>query len=406
MAAELSAGAALQVEQTLAERFRWLVFPRELEARYAQDTSRTRIQQLRQAGYVIAGLINLFLVSDHAMVPDRFEDALWLRTLGFTGLTLLGLQVLGHIHQVLSRELFVASSAVLASLIHIYLCLTSQSDNAQAYMVGLAMIIFYTNVFSRMRFWVVLALNGVQMGLFALACVQFPNPHWQLLLPIGLVLGSTATFTAYYLYSLEYEDRHNYLLALRQRELNSELTIANDELERVSRTDALTQVANRRHFDEFFAQVWSRAVHDNERVSILMLDVDHFKQYNDRYGHQAGDACLESVAQALRQSVRRPGDLVARYGGEEFIVLLYRTPADQVQAAAERVRASVEALAVPHEGSPLYGRVTVSLGVASVQAGDRHASPQRLIQQADQALYQAKNRGRNRVWPQVEELVS
>lgn len=406
MVAELSASAALQVEQTLAERFRWLVFPAVLEERYARDTSQARIQQLRQAGYVIAGLINLFLVTDHLMVPDRFEQAVWLRTLGFTGMTLLGLQVLGRIQQVMWRELFVAGSAVLASLIHAYLCLSSRSDTAQAYMVGLAMIIFYTNVFSRIRFWVTLALNGVQLTLFAMACLQFAEPHWQLLLPSGLVLASTATFTAYYLYNLEYEDRHNYLLTLRQRELNSELSIANDELERVSRTDALTQVANRRHFDEFFAQVWSRAVHDNERVSILMLDVDHFKQFNDHYGHQAGDACLEAVAQALRQSVRRPGDLVARYGGEEFIVLLYRASAEQVQAAAERVRASVEALAVPHEGSPLYGRVTVSLGVASVRAGARHASAQRLIQQADEALYQAKNRGRNRVWPQVEALVS
>ncbi len=406
MATELSASAALQVEQTLAERFRWLVFPHDLEWRYARDTSAARIQQLRQAGLALAFVMNLFLVSDRAMVPDRFDQALWLRLLGFTGVTLLGLQVLSRIHQVLWRELFVATSAVAASLIHIYLCLSSRSENAPAYLVGMAMIIFYANVFSRIRFWVALALNAVQLGLYALACLQFPHPSWSLLLPIGLVLASTATFTAYYLYSLEYEDRHNYLLTLRQRELNSQLNEANEELERVSRTDALTQVANRRHFDEFFAQVWSRAVHDNERVSILMLDVDHFKQYNDRYGHQAGDTCLEAVAQALRQSVRRPGDLVARYGGEEFIVLLYRATTDQVQAAAERVRASVEALAVPHEGSPLYGRVTVSLGVASVQAGERHASPQRLIQLADQALYQAKNRGRNRVWPQVEEMVS
>jgi len=405
MAAELSAGAALQVEQTLAERFRWLVFPRELEVRYARDTTEARIQQLRQAGWAIALMINLFLITDHAMVPDRFTEALWLRLVGFTGATVLGLQVISRIRKVLWRELFVASSAVIASLIHIYLCLTSQSDNAQAYMVGLCMIIFYTNVFSRIRFWVSLALNAVQLGLFMASCLLFAQPHWTLLAPTGLVLASTATFTAYYLYGLEYEDRHNYLLSLRQRELNSQLTLANDELERVSRTDALTQVANRRHFDEFFSQVWSRAVHDNEQVAILMLDVDHFKQYNDLYGHPAGDACLVSVAHALRQSVRRPGDLVARYGGEEFIVLLYRATAEQVQTAAERVRASVEALNLQHQGSPLHGRVTVSLGLASVRAGERQASPQRLIQQADEALYQAKNRGRNRVWPLVAELV-
>ena len=182
--------------------------------------------------------------------------------------------------------------------------------------------------------------------------------------------------------------------------------MANEELERVSRTDALTQVANRRHFDEFLAQVWERAQPANESVSILMLDIDHFKQYNDHYGHPEGDACLASVAKALRDSVRRPGDLVARYGGEEFIVVLYRATEAQVQQAAERIRATVEALAIPHAGSPLYGRVTVSIGQACARPQDRHASVHRLIQQADEALYQAKNRGRNRVWPLTVECMA
>jgi diguanylate cyclase (GGDEF)-like protein len=403
MSAELTIEANQQIERTLADRFRWLVFPRSLEMRYAHDTGVERIRQLRNAGAALAVAMNLFLVSDYAMVPDMFTQAVWLRVVVFTGGTLGGLMMLGRLVNVLWRELFVAQGAVVATLIHLYLCLQSQSEHAQSYLVGISMVILYANVFSRTRFWVALPLNLCLLLLYGLGLLWVPQVHWTLMIPVTLVLLATSLFTVHYLYTLEYEDRHNYLLGLRQKDLNSQLTLANDELERVSRTDALTQVANRRHFDEFLAQVWERAQPANEAVSILMLDIDHFKQYNDHYGHPAGDACLVDVAKALRDSVRRPGDLVARYGGEEFIVVLYRASVEQVQQAAERIRASVASLHIPHAGSPLYGQVTVSIGQAGARPRDRHASVHRLIQQADEALYQAKNRGRNRVWPVMTE---
>ena len=190
---------------------------------------------------------------------------------------------------------------------------------------------------------------------------------------------------------------------MRQGLLKRELTHANEELERVSRYDGLTQVANRRHFDEFLAHLWERAqVTPGQPLSIIMVDVDHFKAYNDHYGHPAGDACLVKVAEAVQRCLRRPGDLVARYGGEEFIAVLNRAPLGQALAAAERVREAVEALGLPHEAPITHGQVTVSVGVATMVPADRQVSVERLISLADEALYQAKNRGRNRVWPDGE----
>jgi diguanylate cyclase (GGDEF)-like protein len=392
---------AMAIEHALQSGFKALVFPAALESRYEQDTTRQRVKDLKLAGVAIAFLMNLFLVSDLAMVPDMFHQALTWRLGLYTPLILGSLLFLGKIRSVIWREVFVAQAGTLACAIQLALCVNSQSPHALAYLVGITMVIFFSNVYSRIRFWVALPVNGAYLGMFVLGVCFFPSVDAALVIPIGLMLASTSAFTLFYLYCLEHEERHNYLLSQSQQALAGALGQANKELERASRTDALTQVANRRHFDEFMSQLWARARHGSHAVSVLMLDLDHFKAYNDQYGHPMGDACLLAVAQALGQSLRRPGDLVARYGGEEFIAVLHKASPQQVEVAAERVRAAVEALRIAHEGSPMHGRVTISIGWASAPPGDREPTAHRLIAMADEALYQAKNRGRNRVWPSV-----
>jgi diguanylate cyclase (GGDEF)-like protein len=287
---------------------------------------------------------------------------------------------------------------LVAGAMHLALCVMSHSEHALAYTTGLAMVIMYSNIYVRTRFWLAAPTCVALLLMYVVSLWFMPNPSLSLSIPIGLVLVSTAVFTQYYLYTLEHEERLNYLLASRQKLLQQELGHANNQLERVSRVDALTQVANRRHFDQFLSQLWERARHDDSEVAIVMLDVDCFKAYNDHYGHPAGDACLVQVAESLVNSLRRPGDLVARYGGEEFIAVLHKAAPAQAEAAAERVRQSVFALALPHTDSFVTKVVTVSVGVATMRPSDRQASPQHLIALADEALYQAKNRGRNRVW--------
>ncbi len=159
--------------------------------------------------------------------------------------------------------------------------------------------------------------------------------------------------------------------------------------------DALTGISNRRRFDEALATEWRRALREGEKLSLLLIDADHFKRYNDTYGHVRGDSCLKQIAEAALDVVLRPGDLVARYGGEEFAVVLPGTDETGAKAVAEDICQAVRNRRLPHEGNA-PGIVTVSVGCATV-VPIRGKTPQDLIESADQALYRAKGRGRNRV---------
>lgn len=172
--------------------------------------------------------------------------------------------------------------------------------------------------------------------------------------------------------------------------------IAQDELRRLATKDGLTNIANRRSFDDMLAKEWRRASRESRTLSLLMLDVDFFKRYNDAYGHQGGDECLRQVAAAMNSVVKRASDTVARYGGEEFAILLPATELSGAVVVAERILAAVASLKLPHSGSAVADHVTVSIGVASARVTNSGV-PACLIAEADAALYMAKESGRNRV---------
>ncbi len=167
-------------------------------------------------------------------------------------------------------------------------------------------------------------------------------------------------------------------------------------LERAALVDPLTKIANRRHFDRFFEQEWQRAVRSSEPLSLLVLDVDHFKLYNDALGHAAGDGALREVAAILQAHAMRPTDLAARYGGEEFVVLFGETGADAARALAESIRARVEALALPNPSSPTSAWITSSIGVATIVPNQLDDIAKFFVA-ADRAMYAAKDAGRNGV---------
>jgi diguanylate cyclase (GGDEF)-like protein len=160
--------------------------------------------------------------------------------------------------------------------------------------------------------------------------------------------------------------------------------------------DALTGTKNRRVFDEHLTRLWQQAIEDGRAIAVLLLDVDHFKAYNDRYGHLAGDLALRRVAQTVQRFVRRPMDLLARYGGEEFAAILYDVEAGQAKDFAERICHAVAELGIEHRDSRTAVVVTISVGVAVVKATAQRTA-RGALQLADQALYGAKVRGRNRV---------
>jgi diguanylate cyclase (GGDEF)-like protein len=160
--------------------------------------------------------------------------------------------------------------------------------------------------------------------------------------------------------------------------------------------DGLTGIQNRRMFDQHIQRVWQQAVREEERVAVLLVDIDCFKDYNDRYGHQAGDECLRAVAVSLSQCARRPLDFVARYGGEEFAVVLYEASREYVAEVLTRIQRSIAELNIPHEASRVASRLTVSIGAAFILPSSSRTH-EGLIQLADEALYSAKEQGRNRV---------
>jgi diguanylate cyclase (GGDEF)-like protein len=176
--------------------------------------------------------------------------------------------------------------------------------------------------------------------------------------------------------------------------------LSEDALQRAAMVDPLTKIANRRHFDSFLDKEWQRAMRTSMPLSLVMLDVDHFKLYNDTLGHAAGDICLQQVAQALDAHALRGTDLAARYGGEEFVLLFAETDADAALALAEAIRAHVEALRLPHPKSPTSAWITVSIGVATMVPGPQAGEEMRaeaLFMAADRAMYGAKDGGRNQV---------
>ncbi|MEA5499690.1 diguanylate cyclase domain-containing protein [Limnoraphis robusta] len=183
-------------------------------------------------------------------------------------------------------------------------------------------------------------------------------------------------------------------IAIQQSQLYQQLQHANEELQHLATHDQLTQLANRRYFDEYLTQEWQRLTREQGLLSLILCDVDYFKRYNDTYGHLAGDECLTKVAQVIRHGVKRPADLAARYGGEEFVIILPNTDSQGAIQVVQTIQADIFQLHIPHESSSASSQITLSFGIASLYP-TTVSYPEILIKKADLALYQAKENGRN-----------
>lgn len=208
-----------------------------------------------------------------------------------------------------------------------------------------------------------------------------------------------------YISGLQFHNRLTQSLEARfeHEDLAKELAQSNKKLKHIADIDALTGIANRRAMDSYLTKEWNRHSRNGQPLSLLFIDVDYFKQYNDTYGHDAGDRCLTRTAGLLRAHVKRAGEMVARFGGEEFAAILPETDLEHALRVAEAIRIQLEHLQIPHAGSEIADHLTVSIGVACTTPSQT-GSIKRLRQTADKALYQAKNAGRNRViWLPVSE---
>ncbi|MDE2402793.1 MAG: diguanylate cyclase [Burkholderiales bacterium] len=391
-----------QIDALLELGFPLLRFAPPLEQRFQHETAPERMRVISTAAYLVIFLSLINLVGDKLMIPDMFGQAVALRMGLFVPICLVGLYILKKYASPFVSELLVTGAALLGAVNNIYLCVVSKDVLAAPYLTALALVIMFANSVAQMRFWLALSIDTVVFLGFVWAVWFIPGAPMVVMIPAGLTLLSTTTFTLFGCYCLERDERLNWLLRLREQTLMSALEQANERLDTISRSDLLTQVANRRHFDDFLEKVWTRAKVDGSEVSLMMLDVDHFKAYNDHYGHPVGDECLRQVAATLKRGLRRPMDLVARFGGEEFIAVLTGTSLATAVQAAERIRAALEDKRIAHLGSPAGSFVTASIGVACMRPMDEGSTRNQLIAMADAALYKAKACGRNRVWPSGE----
>ncbi|MTJ09836.1 diguanylate cyclase domain-containing protein [Anabaena sp. UHCC 0204] len=189
-------------------------------------------------------------------------------------------------------------------------------------------------------------------------------------------------------------------VAIQQSQLYQKLDTAYQELQYLAHTDSLTQLANRRQFDQYITQEWWRLKREQKYLSLIMCDIDYFKPYNDCYGHPSGDVCLQKVAKILSEGIKRPADLVARYGGEEFAVILPDTNLEGAINVAQQIQQAITSFKIPHIQSPIEQYITLSMGVTSVIPNDNITSDD-LITAADKALYTAKSNGRNQYFHSV-----
>ncbi|TEB06676.1 Phytochrome-like protein cph2 [Pelotomaculum schinkii] len=238
-------------------------------------------------------------------------------------------------------------------------------------------------------------IYGFSWIVFSVMVWRF-QPDWILAFS-AIINGSVVTILALVMSQIIYVNRVKEFLNLQTIELQKEeLAASNDLLEKLSYLDALTNIPNRRFLDEFLHREWRLAVREHGlQLSLIMVDIDQFKQLNDTFGHQNGDDILVNIATTLSRTVKRPGDLFARYGGEEFAAILPKTDLIGARRIAEQMLQAVERLDINHPFSS-NGRLTISIGLACIKPNDKEL-PETLIEAADKALYQAKKAGGNRV---------
>jgi diguanylate cyclase (GGDEF)-like protein len=380
-----------QVDACLSEGFRRLRFPAALERRFAADTGPARCRQLIVSGLVALALYNLFLISDWRLVPDVIREAVLVRLGIVTPIALLIVAALFRNPPAAVRETTQAGIAIIVSASVLFLMLISESPLRIYHHYGVVLVILFATVVQRIHFWHAIVASAGSLVLYVPAVAIIPEIPHQAALSAAMVMLGAVVFTLIASYRLEHQLRETYLLSLRDR-------LRYAELDAVAQTDPLTGLANRRQLDRVLGGIWDGSEEPPRPVAVLLLDVDHFKAFNDRYGHPAGDLCLKRLAAIAAAELRGPEDIAVRFGGEELVIVLRDADLTDGVRIAERIRRAVEAAGIPHEASPSGPAVTVSIGVASTLPSSA-ITPDELIASADAALYAGKRNGRNQVWP-------
>ena len=376
---------------------RRLYFVPAVESLFEQETGAARVRHLIHSGILAMLLANFYLLSDAQIIPDIFRYAILQHIVTTAAYSIVLFATARQLRPRLreAAQGVCVTSALLGTMLLLF---SSHSPQRFALCISYVMFIIYVNVVVRLRLGWCIAFSVIATGAALAAIVLTPNLSNGLRELTGLSLLTVTAFTLHANYTIEAGERRAFLLSLDQRLCAEQLAEYNERLSTLSATDWLTGAANRRGLERYLAQSWALAARSGQPLALLMIDVDHFKLFNDHRGHPAGDACLTLLAALTAKKLRGDNDFLARYGGEEFAVVLPDVSLPDAIVAAERIRQAVEDISVAH-GAPGAGPwITVSIGAASalpVEGG----CPEHLISTADAALYAAKQAGRNRVMP-------
>ncbi|WP_171014028.1 diguanylate cyclase [Chitinivorax sp. B] len=384
------------IDRLLAGGMARLRFSTKLEDRFLSDTAPGRSKRYTLLGLIAIVLYNIFNITDRLMLPDVYQEAWVIRMAIVTPMMVLaiGLARLPRMARYLD---LLAMILILLSCISLMVIFSlSRHANAIHYVTGIVLSFMFISIVVRMRFWYTLVSAVVIFVSAVPAVMSLTGSPLEIQINSLVELGAAMIISLIANYQMEYEARREYLRTLRETLRASALSVANAELSRLAAVDTLTGLASRRSFDQQMALAWEQARQLNRPLSLIYIDVDHFKRYNDHYGHPTGDQCLIQIGQAIRTGLQRNGDLAARYGGEEFVVLLRECGPDDALIVARRIRQAMTSQAIPHADSPTAAIVTLSLGIAGGLPGEFKSSID-LFEAADHALYQAKADGRNRV---------
>ncbi|TDV90692.1 diguanylate cyclase (GGDEF)-like protein [Halomonas alkaliantarctica] len=383
------------VEDELERRAWRLRFSDELEARFEADTQRKRSRSLVVAGLISAVIYCVFLINDYSFRPDSFTTALILRI----GVMLpIGLPILWWVYRGVPpalRETLMASTVIVATVVSCLIFVSSSVAYSYLDVFSFGLILLVGNIVYSLRFSYACVSSAISIFIILGFVLHYePMPPEVKRLAIFTIIAQ-ALFTLMANYRFERSERTSYLHVLKEKLRAGYYFQDNQKLTQMSVTDSLTNLANRRQFDAVFPVRWQEAADKGLCLGLMVIDIDHFKAYNDYYGHPQGDVCLQQVAKAM-QANSRDSDLVVRFGGEEFLVLMTNATPETAIPAAERIRCSVEALGIPNHGSSAHSVVTISIGIALLRPAVG-LTPTDLLLKADEALYEAKRQGRNRI---------
>jgi len=387
----------------LSSGFKKLQFPKDIEKDYDDASNSLFIDSSR---LILSFGVLLYLVFgfvDYALAQEQ-AGTLWVIRLVLASVMLLAISVMFNRRLVRWVIKLTSLGMVVVGLSTVGFLAVVNEPYAYAYHLGLipwqvfVLVVLRTNLraiaINSVIVYIAYILVSVNKDFLPyhpeidqLVIIMLPlfSIFWGVLILMGIYLG----------YELEKTSRiafvKNRLLSLDAQRL----TLLGEELHLLSTTDSLTGLANRRHFENCFDSEWRRAIRTQDSIALIMIDIDHFKKYNDRYGHQAGDDCLRQVCDALKDYAQRSGELIGRYGGEEFVVLLPRMTLVRAQVLAESMCRRIADLNIEH-GESMDNKVTISIGIAAM-VPSMTDEPANLLRIADRCLYRAKADGRNRV---------